>query len=52
MMTERELNRETVMDRLARMVAESTAPPSPKRRIIEELLNGNFASLTTASEQR
>jgi hypothetical protein len=42
---DRELENDTVMDRLARMLAESTAPPSPKRRLIEELLSGNFASL-------
>lgn len=38
---------ESVMDRLARMLAEETAPPSPKRRLIEELLSGNFESLNS-----
>jgi hypothetical protein len=51
MMTERELEVGSVMDRLARMLAESTTPPSPKRRLIEELLSGNFESLNRDGDQ-
>ena len=40
------------MDRLARMLAESTSPPSPKRKLIEELLSGNWGSLSAEGKPR
>jgi hypothetical protein len=57
MMAEQELRRnedvadealpryDRVMERLARLLAESTAPPCPKTQLIEELLSGNFDAM-------
>ena len=37
-----------VMERLARLLAESTAPPAPRAKLIEELLRGNFDAMFDA----
>ena len=36
---------DSVMERLARLLAESTSPPTPRTRLIEELVSGNFDAM-------
>ena len=43
-MTEREM-REGVMEKLARVLAEAQAPPCPRTRLTEALLNGEFQTV-------
>jgi hypothetical protein len=47
-MTEEEANRlrpDGVMRRLAKMLADATKPPSPRDRLREALVNGDFDAL-------
>ncbi len=46
------VRRDGVMERLAKLLADSTSPPDPRARLTDELVRGDFARMIDPGDAR